>query len=80
MNGFLTVYRLQSSHDRLQAMQVFATNSIPQVRVWSLADRLPALAALLFGMFVLYGVGFSTMPKVHNAVHDTRHANGFPCH
>lgn len=50
------------------------------IRVWTIADRWPALAVLLFGLVVLYGVGFSTFTRAHNAAHDTRHANGFPCH
>jgi cobalt transporter subunit CbtB len=50
------------------------------VRVRAVSDRLAAAAVLLFGLFVLYGVGFSTMPAAHNTAHDTRHANGFPCH
>jgi cobalt transporter subunit CbtB len=25
-------------------------------------------------------VGFSHLEAVHNAAHDTRHANAFPCH
>ncbi len=45
-----------------------------------IADRLSALAVLTFGLVVLYAVGFSTMPAVHNATHDARHATGFPCH
>ncbi|MFN7931994.1 MAG: CbtB-domain containing protein [Bryobacteraceae bacterium] len=45
-----------------------------------LADRLPALAVLVFGLIILYGVGFSPFTRAHNAAHDTRHANGFPCH
>ncbi|HMF77377.1 MAG TPA: CbtB domain-containing protein [Bryobacteraceae bacterium] len=50
------------------------------VRVWAATDRWQAVAVFLFGLFVLYGVGFSTLPAAHNATHDTRHANGFPCH
>jgi cobalt transporter subunit CbtB len=42
--------------------------------------NLPALGLLLFGLVVLYGVGFSAIPAVHNAAHDVRHATGFPCH
>ena len=38
-----------------------------------------ALAALL-GLVLLYGVGLSQPPAVHDATHDTRHAAGFPCH
>jgi cobalt transporter subunit CbtB len=42
--------------------------------------RWPAAAVLLFGVTILYVVGFSDFPKAHNAAHDTRHASGFPCH
>lgn len=37
-----------------------------------------AVAAL--GAALLWGVGFSHVEAVHNAAHDTRHSNGFPCH
>jgi cobalt transporter subunit CbtB len=40
----------------------------------------PALGILALGLVVLYGVGFSTFERAHNAAHDTRHAQGFPCH
>jgi cobalt transporter subunit CbtB len=47
----------------------------------SLADRAAAAAiAALLGFFILFGVGFSTIPQVHNAGHDTRHSFAFPCH
>ncbi|MGE0119599.1 MAG: CbtB domain-containing protein [Dongiaceae bacterium] len=38
-----------------------------------------ALAALL-GAFIVFMVGFSHIDAFHNAAHDTRHSNGFPCH
>lgn len=41
---------------------------------------LPALGLLLFGLVLLYGVGFSAIPAAHEAAHDTRHAIAFPCH
>ncbi|HEX6957038.1 MAG TPA: CbtB domain-containing protein [Ferrovibrio sp.] len=37
------------------------------------------LAAFL-GLFLVWGVGFSPIAAIHNAAHDTRHSNGFPCH
>ena len=46
----------------------------------TLTRDLPALALLLFGAVMLYGVGFASADTVHNAAHDTRHATGFPCH
>lgn len=36
--------------------------------------------AMLFGLLVLFAVGFSPMEVAHNAAHDTRHALAFPCH
>ena len=39
-----------------------------------------ALAVAALGLTLLWGVGFSRIEAVHNAAHDTRHSNGFPCH
>jgi len=39
-----------------------------------------ALVAVLLGTVILYGVGFASAPLLHNAAHDTRHSQGFPCH
>ncbi len=38
------------------------------------------LAALVFGMVIIYGVGFAPMSMAHNAAHDVRHSVAFPCH
>lgn len=47
----------------------------------SLASRTVQITfAALLGVFVLGGVGFSHISAVHNATHDVRHANAFPCH
>ena len=48
--------------------------------VWTLTAHWPAVGALLFGVTILYFVGFSDFQRAHNAAHDTRHASGFPCH
>ncbi|MCJ7996287.1 CbtB-domain containing protein [Rhizobium cremeum] len=40
----------------------------------------PALLSVFFGLFIVGFVGFSPMEVVHNAAHDARHANAFPCH
>ncbi len=37
-------------------------------------------AAALFGVAILFIVGFLPMDAVHNAAHDTRHSYAFPCH
>jgi cobalt transporter subunit CbtB len=39
-----------------------------------------AFVALALGVTILWGVGFSHIKALHNAAHDTRHSNGFPCH
>lgn len=39
-----------------------------------------ASMALFLGVFMIWGVGFSETAAAHNAAHDTRHSNGFPCH
>jgi cobalt transporter subunit CbtB len=44
------------------------------------AVMLPALFAALLGAFLIFGVGFSHISAFHNAAHDTRHSNAFPCH
>ncbi len=36
--------------------------------------------AAFLGVFMIWGVGFSHIAAAHNAAHDTRHSNGFPCH
>lgn len=40
----------------------------------------PALFAAVLGVVLIWGVGFSHAEAVHNAAHDTRHSNAFPCH
>lgn len=39
-----------------------------------------AAFAMALGLFVIGMVGFSHISAVHNAAHDVRHANAFPCH
>lgn len=47
----------------------------------TLASRVLAVTfAALLGVFVLGGVGFSHIAAAHNAAHDVRHVNAFPCH
>lgn len=40
----------------------------------------PIVAAFLFGVVIIGGVGFTQMAVAHNAAHDHRHSIGFPCH
>jgi len=39
-----------------------------------------AMIVALFGGVFVYGIGFAGAEVVHNAAHDVRHANNFPCH
>ena len=39
-----------------------------------------AVLAMALGLFIVGVVGFSHISSVHNAAHDVRHANAFPCH
>lgn len=39
-----------------------------------------AFIAGVLGMALVYFAGFSHIPAVHNAAHDTRHSAAFPCH
>jgi cobalt transporter subunit CbtB len=61
-------------------MQASAALPTTNIGVGTIANQWPALGVLLFGLVFLYAIGFSTLPRVHNATHDTRHATGFPCH
>ena len=39
-----------------------------------------SVLAMALGAFIIAMVGFSHISAVHNAAHDVRHANAFPCH
>ena len=44
------------------------------------AEIVQALGAMLFGLLIIGIVGFSHLEVAHNAAHDVRHSNAFPCH
>ena len=44
------------------------------------AVALPAVLAVVFGLFLVWGTGFASPEALHNAAHDARHAMSFPCH
>jgi cobalt transporter subunit CbtB len=41
---------------------------------------LQAVLAIGLGLFIVGVVGFSHIDVIHNAAHDLRHSNAFPCH
>jgi cobalt transporter subunit CbtB len=60
-------------------MQHSQTAHLPAVATGSSAV-VQAVLAMALGLFVVGVVGFSHISAVHNAAHDVRHANAFPCH
>lgn len=59
----------------MQAHNIASTNVTTKTEVLK-----GALMAAVLGVVLVWGVGFSHIEAVHNAAHDTRHANAFPCH
>ena len=54
-----------------------AANAASAKRTDSVAS---AMLAAMLGVLIIGFVGFSHVEAFHNAAHDTRHSNGFPCH
>jgi len=52
--------------------------SLPSVRRSSILSSL--IGAVLLGSVIVFATGFSGTSAAHNAAHDMRHANAFPCH
>jgi cobalt transporter subunit CbtB len=57
--------------------QTTQATTIPATRSNTL---IAASMAAFLGAFMIWGVGFSHIAAAHNAAHDVRHSNGFPCH
>jgi cobalt transporter subunit CbtB len=67
----------------LRRLDVTAQSSTTTTQVTSgerAEVRNAALAALCFGIALVFTVGFASPSTIHNAAHDTRHALSFPCH
>mgnify|MGYP006104681071 CR=1 FL=1 len=45
-----------------------------------ISKPLQLASAFLLGMVLLYGAVLVQTSIVHNAAHDVRHSQGFPCH
>ncbi len=56
----------------------------PAIAASSTRAQTGTLAALLFSMAIgaglVFAVGMAHASALHDAAHDIRHANGFPCH
>ena len=61
-------------------MQSSATALESTARETRAASVGQVLLAAMLGLFLIWGVGFSPIAVIHNAAHDTRHSNAFPCH
>ena len=46
----------------------------------AIAKPVQLISAFLLGAVIIYAAGFVNTSAVHNAAHDTRHSQGFPCH
>ena len=46
----------------------------------AISKPLQLVGVFLLGAVVLYAAGFVSTSAVHNAAHDMRHSQGFPCH
>ncbi|MBT7943392.1 MAG: CbtB-domain containing protein [Alphaproteobacteria bacterium] len=46
----------------------------------TVSKPLQLASAFLLGIVLLYGAGFVQTSAAHNAAHDMRHSQGFPCH
>jgi cobalt transporter subunit CbtB len=63
------------------ATQTTSTRTTTQTLSTSRSKTVIAASMAAFlGAFMIWGVGFSHIAAAHNAAHDVRHSNGFPCH
>ncbi len=59
------------------------TTAVQTAQGLALAGRdtwIAALTSAALGVFIVWMVGFSHIEALHNAAHDVRHSNVFPCH
>lgn len=61
-------------------MTITTTQSLALPRARSLSIVTSLIGAVLLGSVIIFATGFSGTSAAHNAAHDMRHANAFPCH
>ena len=71
----LSLGTMDEEHVMISALSRTGPRAVPDTK-----NPLPALAAALLGMAILFGVALAGGDTIHNAAHDTRHAAAFPCH
>ncbi|MFQ5760431.1 MAG: CbtB domain-containing protein, partial [Acidiferrobacterales bacterium] len=66
--------------DRGKAMNTtnIQSHSLPDLRSSTVVSSL--IGAMLIGVVIVFAIGFSSTDAAHNAAHDMRHSNAFPCH
>ena len=57
-----------------------STADVVQATPLLASKGLHLVCALALGATVLFAAGFAQSSSVHNAAHDMRHSQGFPCH
>ncbi|MGH6915765.1 MAG: CbtB domain-containing protein [Geminicoccales bacterium] len=57
-----------------------ASHPAPAATARAVPVAAQAAMAIVLGMLIVGVAGFSHLEVVHNAAHDTRHSNAFPCH
>jgi len=60
-------------------MQHNAITSTTEIST-SVSKPIQIAAAILLGAVIIFAAGFVNTSAAHNAAHDTRHSQGFPCH
>lgn len=56
------------------------SHPIPRTAARPLSVAAQAVVAVVLGVLIVGIAGFSPLQAIHNAAHDTRHSNAFPCH
>lgn len=59
---------------------VSSAKARPKASLINVTSLLQQGAVVLFGVLILFAVGFVPLDVAHNAAHDTRHSFVFPCH
>ncbi len=61
--------------------QTSSTTALTSTRIRiAIAKPVQLISAFLLGAVIIYAAGFVSTSTVHNAAHDMRHSQGFPCH